>query len=227
MPLRQTSEKKGTRTQVLQAAFRVFSRHPYNAASIRMIAKEGGFGHAIIGYYFPTKADLFRALAAEIYDDLYAANREWLAEVRSMSLEEGFSRYVGRLVEYSRDKPWVLRIMMLNLAQEKVGAIPGQDRLMEVIEGMRRAFAETMRLPADPEVVARFSDSFNALALYYLGAPDSAAWLLRMEADSTEYADWVHKTLVTMFLPVLARLFGGRGEQEDRDEGFPSATDSG
>lgn len=196
-----------TREAILDAACRVFSRHPYNAASIRMIAREAGFGHALIGYYFPAKADLFRAVAARICDDLYASNERWIAEVRHMGLSEGFEHYVDSFVDFSREKPWVLRIIVLNIAGEEVGAIPGQDLLIEVIEGIRRTFVTTMKLTASVEEIGRFSDSFNALALYYLGAPESAAWLLRMDPDDPAYFKWVHKTLVSVFLPTLARLF--------------------
>ncbi len=201
------SDHKNTRRDVLDAACRVFSRHPYNAASIRMIAREAGIGHAVIGYYFPAKADLFRAVAAQICDDLYKANEQWITEVRRMGLREGFERYVERFVEFSREKPWVLRIMMLNIAGDEVGAIPGRDLLIEVIEAIRRMFATTMKLTASVEEIGRFSDSFNALVLYYLGAPESAAWLLRMDPDDPAYFQWVHRTLVSLFLPMLGRLF--------------------
>jgi TetR/AcrR family transcriptional regulator len=201
------NDQKKTRAEVLSAACRVFSRHPYNAASIRMIGREAGIGHAVIGYYFPAKADLFRAVAAEICDDLYKANELWMAEVRRMELREGFEHYVERFVEFSRTKPWVLRIIMLNIAGEEVGAIPGRDLLIEVIEAIRRMFATTMKLTASVEEIGRFSDSFNALVLYYLGAPESAAWLLRMDPGDPAYFLWVRKTLVSVFLPMLARLF--------------------
>jgi AcrR family transcriptional regulator len=196
-----------TREAILDAACRVFSRQPYNAASIRMIAREARLGHALIGYYFPAKADLFRAVAARICGDLYAENERWIAEVRHMALAEGFEHYVGSFVEFSRQKPWVLRIIMLNIAGEEVGAVPGQDLLIEAIEGIRRMFVTTMKLSASVEEVGRFSDSFNAMMLYYLGAPESAAWLLRMDPADPAYLRWVRATLVSVFLPMLARLF--------------------
>ncbi len=199
--------KNDTREMVLDAACRVFSRHPYNAASIRMIAREAGIGHALIGYYYPTKADLFRAVAARICEDLCTSNERWINEVRRMELAPGFRHYVGRFVEYSRQKPWVLRIIMLNIAGEKVGAVPGHDLLVGAIEDIRRMFAATMKLTASVEEIGRFSDSFNALMLYYLGAPESAAWLLRLDPDDPAYFRWVGDTLVSVFLPMLGRLF--------------------
>lgn len=201
------SDTSKTREAILDAACIVFARHPYNAASIRMIARQARLGHALIGYYFPAKADLFRAVAARICDDLSAENERWMAEVRRMELHEGFERYVERFVAFSREKPWVLRIIMLNITGERVGAIPGQDILIEAIEGIRRMFVTTMKLTASVEEVGRFSDSFNALVLYYLGAPESAAWLIRMDPDGPEYFPWVEETLVSVFLPMIGRLF--------------------
>jgi TetR/AcrR family transcriptional regulator len=202
-----TNDVNTTREVILDAACLVFARHPYNAASIRMIAREAHIGHALIGYYFPAKADLFRAVAARICDDLVSENERWMAEVRRMGLREGFERYVRHFVRFSREKPWVLRIIVLNIAGERVGAIPGQDILIEAIEGIRRMFVTTMKLTASVEEVGRFSDSFNALVLYYLGAPESAAWLVRMDPDGPDYFPWVHETLVSVFLPMIGRLF--------------------
>lgn len=203
------SERTGrTREAVLGAACAVFARHPYNAASIRMIAREGGFGHAVIGYYYPSKALLFTAVAERLSDMLTESSLDWLAEVRPMEPEPGFSRYVSRVIEFSRENPWVLRVMMLNISGENVADIPAKERIIEAVEHIRQAFARTMRLSAPDEEIGRFTDSFNAMALYYLGAPHSAAWLVRMDPDSDAYYQWVHTTLVSLFLPMLLRLFG-------------------
>lgn len=201
------ADAKKTREAILDAACIVFARHPYNAASIRMIGHEANLGHALIGYYFPAKADLFRAVAARICDDLYTENERWMAEVCHMGLREGFEQYVGRFIKFSREKPWVLRIIVLNITGERVAAIPGQDIIIQAIEGIRRMFVNTMKLTASVEEVGRFSDSFNALVLYYLGAPQSAAWLVRMDPDGPHYYPWVQETLVSVFLPMLSRLF--------------------
>jgi hypothetical protein len=40
-----------------------------------------------------------------------------------------------------------------------------------------------------------------------LGTPASAAWLLHLDPESEAYTQWVHKTLVNIFLPTLEELF--------------------
>ena len=61
------TEKRGdeTRQKILAAARKVFAAHPYNAASIRMIAAKGDFYHGLIRYHFPNKADIFEAVVED------------------------------------------------------------------------------------------------------------------------------------------------------------------
>lgn len=63
-----------TREMILAAARQTFSRHPYHAASIRMIADQGGFYHGLIRYHFPSKAAIFEAVVEELCRDLLAKN---------------------------------------------------------------------------------------------------------------------------------------------------------
>ncbi|MBW1988572.1 MAG: helix-turn-helix transcriptional regulator, partial [Deltaproteobacteria bacterium] len=66
-----------SRENIIKAARRVFSEHPYSSASLRMIGREGGFEHPLIHYYFPTKAALFEAVMADIAMEIYQANVSW------------------------------------------------------------------------------------------------------------------------------------------------------
>ncbi len=205
--MKKNKKSEKTRKAILDAACQIFAKHAYNAASIRMIAKQGGFPHALITYYYPTKADLFDAVADQICADIYDASTQATEETSRMKREKGFSLYVWRLIEFSKRQPWAFRIFLLNLSVETVEAIPGQSRFVGVVEKIREKIVQTLRLNASHDDICRFTDSFNALVMYYLGAPDSAAWLLHLKPDSEEYTQWVHQTLVEIFLPALDRLF--------------------
>ena len=66
---------------------------------------------------------------------------------------------------------------------------------------------DCLAFQASREEVCRFTDSFNALLFYYLGTPESAAWLLHLDPESDDYFEWVRQTLVDIFLPALEGLF--------------------
>lgn len=202
-------DSKKRRQAILEAAVQVFAQKSYTAASIRMIATQGGVPHALIRYYFPTKAELFDAVAKSICDELYLASETALTEVRATERALGFSQYVRCLIEFSRQNPWTFRIILLNLSAETVETVPGRARFIEVVEAVRKQLTASLRFRASLEELCRFTDSFNALLFYYLGTPESAAWLLRLDPESQAYYDWVHQTLVDIFLPGLDGLFTG------------------
>jgi len=81
-----------------------------------MIAREGGFDHPLINYYFPCKSDLFEAVVAEICDDFYQANISCLEGLRDMIPYEGFSLYLDRFIDFNLHNPEPLRIIILNVA---------------------------------------------------------------------------------------------------------------
>ena len=196
-----------TRAAILEAACRIFAEQSYTAASIRTIAREGGVPHALIRYYYPTKADLFEAVAEKICSDLFQVCEKAFQEVSRMERAEGFSLFIRRLIEFAQQQPWTFRIFLLNLSSETLETVPGQACMIGTVEAIRGAMIQSLKLKATHEEICRFTDSFNALVFYYLGTPASAAWLLRLDPDSEAYSEWVHKTLIHIFLPTLNHLF--------------------
>ena len=201
-----TAKAKDTRRNILTAARVVFSRYAYNSASIRMIAAEGGFGHPIIGYYFPTKAELFETISEEICTDLEQSCLESLNEIQRMTPEDGFRLFIRRAVELRRQKPWIFKIIMLNIAQNRYTVLPGQEHLLKAVDNMRQAFVDLMGVDDPVEEVRRLTDSLNAMFLYYLGAGESASWLMGMPQNSPEYYEWVQNTIFELLMPVVGRL---------------------
>lgn len=199
------SGKKGeaTREMILNAARRVFSRHPYHAASIRMIAKEGGFYHGLIRYHFSSKAAIFEALAEKSCQDFRAANRTWLRETAGLRPREGLSRYLDRVIAHYENHPTVFRTHVQNISQEDPLSIPGYRHITELLSGSRQDAEESRILPFDKDSSTRFSDAFNALIIHYLGSASAEARLLGLEPDSPAYLKWVKETMMFIFLPVV------------------------
>ena len=67
----------GTRSRILEAAFRRLAEDGYSALSVRQIARDAGVNHALINYHFRTKDQL-------VIDVLDAANRRLLARQKAM-----------------------------------------------------------------------------------------------------------------------------------------------
>lgn len=207
--------KKGevTRERIILAALKVFSEHPYKAASIRMIGKAGGFDHPLIHYYFPTKAELFEAVVEQMCESFVEANDSWFEGLERISPREGFPLYVERFLGYHFKRPESLRIMMLNLAQvDKLEEIPGYQHIPETLSKTRRTFEQKIPLRAGSKEIDMFINSFNTLVITYLGASSCMAQTLGMDPGGDEYRGWVKETLIYIFLPLLEKLiFPDRG----------------
>ncbi|MFD4222386.1 TetR/AcrR family transcriptional regulator [Streptomyces griseus] len=62
-----------TRTQLLDAAERLFAEHGYRGTSIRAITKLAGANLAAVGYHFGSKAELMAAVARRVVEPIAAA----------------------------------------------------------------------------------------------------------------------------------------------------------
>lgn len=200
-------KEKSTRDKILHAATKVFSMHPYHSASIRMIGKEGGFGHAIIRYYYPTKADLFCAVAVNICDEIYQKNDKWLKEITGLDPKQAISVYMDRFLHYAFEKPEALRIIIQNAAQPDLpNQVPGYDILTDFLTRIRTRFETYLPVRVSHDLIVRYLDSFNGLLLFYLGASSYESALLGMSPESREYGEWVKRTMVELFYPMLMEM---------------------
>jgi AcrR family transcriptional regulator len=196
-----------TREKILSAARTVFSEHPYKAASMRMIGKTGGFDHPLIHYYFPSKAELFEAVVAEICDDFYRNSMSWFDGLDRLLPKDGLPLYIDRFLDYNFKHPEAFKIISLNSSQfDKLSEIPGYLHIPEVLAKTRRTFEENVPLQAPSAEVGKFINSFNSLVIFYLGSASCQAEVLGMEPGSNEYRIWVKETLIYVFLPLLEKL---------------------
>ena len=211
-PVKKTKSDK-TKDKILIAARAVFARHPYHAASMRMIGKEGDFDHPIIRYHFPSKARLFETVISDICDEFYTANLQCYKGLEGIPPEQGFSQYIDRLIKYSNKNSESLSILMLNIAHSDTGdeeeKVPGYSKIPEFFARTRATFNEKVPVKASDEEVERYLDSFNTLLVSYLGASSCHASILGIKPNSTKYRSWVKKTLTFLFLSKLKRLIYG------------------
>jgi TetR/AcrR family transcriptional regulator len=200
-------DKKSIRTRenIMRAARKVFSEHPFHTASMRMIGKEARIEHPLINYYFPNKAVLFETIVQDLCDEFARYTAEWLDEAsKARSISEGFMKHIDRMIDYNSENPEPLRILALNLTQaDNISLIPGYQRFPQLIEKVRELFIEKIK-PAGPESeISMFINSFNFLTISFLGSNTCIAQIQGMEPGGKAYREWVKNTLGFIFLPRL------------------------
>jgi len=204
-------EKKATRSKILKAARKVFAQYAYHAASIRMIGKEAGIDHPLISYYFPSKAVLFEAVLSDILQEWQAANEAWSEGIDQMSPEKGLSLYIDRMLEFSGKRPYAAQVLMLNMVQaHDADTIPGYHAIQAFFDQSRQLLKSIASAQRDDNDIEKFRQSFDTLAMSYVGAKSYYAGILGMPPNSREYKEWVKGALMDLFLPRLKQLISGK-----------------
>jgi len=206
--MKKFKKKDITREKILTAARKVFSKHSYEAGSVRMIAKEGDFEFGLIRYYFPNKAELFKTVFKNACDEMLQTHEKAMKGMEKMRAEEGFSLYHDRFVKHYFKHPEGLRILINNIYRPVDGdiEIPGYEYLPQVFASSRKVLVDTLKLNAPWEEICRFSDSWNAQIFMFVGASSCQAALLGLDPKSKEYSEWVKDNLTHIFLPHMKRL---------------------
>ncbi len=203
--IKNNNKGKDTRQIIVDAAKKIFAIHPYNAASIRMIASQGEFNHGLIRYYFPSKATIFEAVIKESCQVLCNANRIWLNEVFTLSPKEGLTIVLDRFIEFSQKNPEICQIIIQNLSHDDPSTLPGYQHIKDFFHNTQKDFEKIFNEPAPSADVFKFLNSLNILMIHYLGAKPIAADILGLDAKSDEYLKWLKETIIFIFLPLLSQ----------------------
>lgn len=192
---------------IIDAARKVFARHPYHKASIRLIAREGGFHFSLINHYF-TKSQLFGAVASAVSEELIKDFTDWLKEIQGMVPEEGFSLFLDRALDHFFEQPDVLMILMKNAgeADSKETAPAFEYFSKYVFAGGGILINELSMQKSVDNIVVWFYGVLNLL-INFVGAAPYHCKVLNMDPNGEEFRDWVKNCLLYIFSPTLKDLF--------------------
>ncbi len=199
---------------IVEAARKVFARHPYHKASIRMIAREGGFHFSLINHYF-TKSELFGAVAAAVSEELIRKFSGWLQDISKMAPEEGFAVFLDRALDHFFEQPDVLRILMKNAgeADAKETAPAFESFSKYVFTGGGILISELRMEKSVENIVIWFYGVLNML-INFVGAAQYHCKVLNMDPEGEEYRKWVKNCLLYLFTPTLEEMFPGPAQSD-------------
>jgi len=199
---RPKGKKNKTREKILKAAVEIFSRHPYHAASMRMISSLAEVDHPLIGYYFGSKADLFRTVITQLLEQRKQMQKSWFAETRSMNAAQGMSLYIDHILEDYRKRPGLFHVISLNMPQiDHQNPIPGYEIIQEFMKTDIGGMKNNLNLQVPDHEGEMFVRAMSMLLLGFLGGAGSYAKALGMDPDSLMYYNWVRDTVLYALLP--------------------------
>lgn len=160
---------------ILAAARRIFGEKGLEGASLRAIAKEAGYTHGALYFYYASKEEIYGDLLAGSLDRLQAAVRAAVAE--RAAPEERLLSAALAFFEYYRDNPCDLDLgFYLFRGMKPLGLTPELNadlnaRLRAVLSELERALGD-LGLPAETaerETAALFGHAVGLLLLVHTG----------------------------------------------------------
>jgi len=116
---RQGRVREATRRAILDAARDLFVRDGYQNVSIRKIAKQIEYSPAAIYGYFPSKDDIFFALAEEGFRLLHGDRASYTA-LETLPPLERIRVIVSRLYQYSCEHPQYFALMFVDRSVPRI-----------------------------------------------------------------------------------------------------------
>jgi AcrR family transcriptional regulator len=119
---RQERDREAVRRAILDAARELFVSEGYRNVSIRKIAERIEYSPAAIYSYFPSKDDIFFALAEEGFRLLYTADNSAAldADLSKLAPLERVRAIFWRLYEFSRQHPQYFELMFLERSVPRI-----------------------------------------------------------------------------------------------------------
>jgi AcrR family transcriptional regulator len=88
-----------TRTQILDAAERLFAEHGFRGTSVRAITDLAGVNLAAVGYHFGSKADLLAAVIRRVVEPIIAAQDAGLDRLLARTPDPSVAELVAAFAE--------------------------------------------------------------------------------------------------------------------------------
>src|SRR5438477_227341 len=177
---RHERDREAIRRAILDAARELFVSEGYQTVSIRKIAERIEYSPAAIYGYFPSKDDIFFALAEEGFRLLYGDRASYTA-LEGLPPLERIRVIFSRLYQYSREHPQYFALMFVDrsvprISREYEGSSFAREIKEHLIAQVRECItAGVFRPDLQPEVafrlltmgilgvaVMRLSDRFGA-----------------------------------------------------------------
>src|SRR5438067_6197567 len=180
VPKRSQEHMDARKREILEGARRVFSKHGYEGATVARLEDEIGLSRGAIFHHFPSKLELFFALAEQ---DQRRAAKQWL--------EEGFGPLLRRIA--NENPAWVgvyleiARMLRTDPALRERWLRHNEEHDLLLLERMRELQAHgEVRDDVEPTVVGRFLGVvLDGIALGVgAGVRDDVEPLIRLVEDA-------------------------------------------
>jgi len=202
-------DSKDTRERILFAATKVFAEHGFRDATTRLICAEAQVNVALVNYYFRSKAGLYKAVIAALFE---GTGKPLMALPDTVCDEVSWRRAMETWIRRSlavcaASKPpelWVARLMGM---EECVPSDLAQDIEEKFAKPVREGFIRLLRMGMkqdDTVELNLWASTVNAQCVIY--ALTRERWAARFCLPEMEIKDWLDRVATHICAGIFARL---------------------
>jgi len=209
--LKQRTEPKQENTQqkILRAASKVFAEHGFKGATTRMICAEARVNVALVNYYFRSKAELYKAVIASLFED---TGKPLLAIPDMVSDDASWRKAMWTWIRRSlaicaASKPpevWAARLMGM---EECAPSELTRDIEEKFTKPVRECFMRLLRMGMkrdEPVELNLWASSVNAQCVIY--ALTKHGWAAHFCLPEIDSENWLDKVADHICAGIFARL---------------------
>lgn len=135
-------EREARRDVIISAAERVFAKKPFDAVTIRDVAKEAGISHALIYRYFPDRQSLFVEACFRRGAGIVGFISQLIDENNDITIEKVTERFIAFLVDNDQYFKMMTHFMLGgSLSSEMIERLNAGERML--LDQFDRIFAKT------------------------------------------------------------------------------------
>ncbi len=184
-----TAHEGTTRQRLLDAAKDEFAAHGIAGARVDRIAAGAGVNKERIYGYFGSKEKLFDAVVDDALDEL--------AETTPLTGDEDPAEYVGRVYDFHRDNPVLLRLFLWEALHYRDHPLPNEGERAERYRAKVAALSRAAGVPPEREhEAAPLLLTLIGLAAWPNAVPPMARLITGLSADSAEFHDLMRAHVV-------------------------------
>ena len=185
-----------TRQRILDAATETFAEHGFRAATTRMICAKAGVNVALVNYYFNSKAELYKAVIAALFENMGKTLLTIPDTVTdAASWQRAVRTWVARSLQIcaARKPPeiWVTRLMALG---ECVPSDLTHDIEERFAKPVRQCFLRLLRMGLqddDPVTLALWASDIQSQCVIY--ALTKQGWGARFCPPGVSHEEWIKR----------------------------------
>jgi len=197
---RQVRDREAVRRAILDAARELFVAEGFQHVSIRKIAERIEYSPAAIYGYFPSKDDIFFALAEEGFRLLCDPGAAPPPDAPEIAPLDRVRAVFGRLYEFSREHPQYFALMFVD---RSVPRISREYERFAFAREMKRNILQTVQSCIDTGVLPRSSDPAVAMRILTVGIVGVAVLRLSERLGPGENADQLAADVLNVTLAGL------------------------